>query len=84
MSMKKGEIIPLAAIATSLCTETVAIILSYDQLQEDLVVNKIQRFVFMELAGIKQTKTWRQSKENAFSLQIKLKKKKNFFKLPVK
>lgn len=69
--MKNGEIIPLAVIAISSRAETVAIILSYDKLQEGSIVNKVQRSEFMELTGIKQMKTWRQSKESALPLRIK-------------
>lgn len=69
--MKNGEIILLAVIAISSCAETVAIILSYDKLQEGSIVNKVQRSEFMELTGIKQMKTWRQSKESALPLRIK-------------
>lgn len=74
--MKNGEIIPLAVIAISSRAETVAIILSYDKLQEGSIVNKVQRSEFMELTGIKQMKTWRQSKESALPLRIKFWKKK--------
>lgn len=69
--MKNGEIIPLAVIAIRSSAETVAMILSYDKLQEDSIINKVQRFAeFMELTAIKQMKTC-QSKESALPLRIK-------------
>ena len=73
--MKNGEIIPLAVIAISSRAETVAIILSYDKLQEGSIVNKVQRSEFMELTGIKQMKTWQRK---CFTSENELLKNKNF------